>query len=498
MSNTYAAMADTTTIENITCDKINRDILQKLKDNDQGFKMLQIYPYMDIYQQHYEYMPRRTEDMGWLGYFIGKNTALQKLTFSGTIEDDSFYEEMSCNTSIQTLDFYGNGHVDIIDFLKVFHMLSPFLKNNTNLTRIQVRDCYLEADYIRQLSLAIEGCNKSLKSFECSFSYEYLEIPEHEIGDGDINDIITALSMHPQLEHIEFSGMSIGRNSSMALSTLLHYTATNLRTLCLDGNNINDEGIEQFLDAIFNGNMLEKLYLSSNRTITINGWKRVSTLLKTPDSKLNTLYIDHNNLGDDGAMLFANALTNNTTLKTLSLQYCGITREGWAPFLKLLCDKSSVNKTYSSNHTLKNIISLRGRSNMLTGIVKLVALSLATNDSEEKRQIAITKILQNHSHFDVEPFFEWEFKVLPLVIKWFTNARTDIFEDEINNKIDKMQLSTVYDFIKEFPMLYVESVTRIEISEYTALEEKLQGDELEELQQCKARALRRLNGKRPL
>ena len=129
---------------------------------------------------------------------------------------------------------------------------------------------------------------------------------------------------------------------------------------------------------------------------------------------------------------------------------------------------------------------------MLTGIVKLVALSLATNDSEEKRQIAITKILQNHSHFDVEPFFEWEFKVLPLVIKWFTNARTDIFEDEINNKIDKMQLSTVYDFIKEFPMLYVESVTRIEISEYTALEEKLQGDELEEIRQRKARALRRL------
>ena len=41
-------------------------------------------------------------------------------------------------------------------------------------------------------------------------------------------------------------------------------------------------------------------------------------------------------------------------------------------------------------------------------------------------------------------------------------------------------------------MLYIEPITRKEIAEYTAMEEELQGDELEEIRQRKARALRRL------
>ena len=92
----------------------------------------------------------------------------------------------------------------------------------------------------------------------------------------------------------------------------------------------------------------------------------------------------------------------------------------------------------------------------------------------------------------MKPFFEWEFKVLPLMINWFANAAIWT-NDEYEEKVNKMKLSVIHDFIKEFPMLYIEPVTRKEIAEYTALEEELQGDELEEIQQLKARALRRLS-----
>ena len=100
------------------------------------------------------------------------------------------------------------------------------------------------------------------------------------------------------------------------------------------------------------------------------------------------------------------------------------------------------------------------------------------------------KILRNHSHFDMQPFFEWEFKVLPIMMDWFAKAASCTAECE--EKIKRMKLSAVYDFIREFPMLYIEPVSRKEIAECTALEEKLQGDELVEVQQRKARALRRL------
>ena len=159
--------------------------------------------------------------------------------------------------------------------------------------------------------------------------------------------------------------------------------------------------------------------------------------------------------------------------------------------LKLLCDTSSINNTYLSNHTLE---SLGGT--LLDRIPADLVSSMRLNArSENKGQVAMTKILQHHSHFNVQPFFEWEFKVLPLMITWLEKARsrTSDFEE----KIVRMKLSITYDFVREFPMLYIEPVTRKDVEECTALEMKLQGDQsqqakLKEVEQRKERATRRL------
>ena len=85
--------------------------------------------------------------------------------------------------------------------------------------------------------------------------------------------------------------------------------------------------------------------------------------------------------------------------------------------------------------------------------------------------------------------------MLPLMITWLekARARTSDFEE----KIKRTKLSIAYDFVREFPMLYIEPVTRKEIEDCSAMEKKLQGDqsklaELEEVQQRKERAMRRL------
>ena len=256
--------------------------------------------------------------------------------------------------------------------------------------------------------------------------------------------------------------------------------------------------MELLVQALSKNNQLQDLDLSNNEEITITGWKAVSTLLELPDTKLETLKIIHNNIGDEEALVFANALVNNSTLDTLDLDYCRITGRGWAPFVKLLCDASSVNKLYLSNPTIEGF----GTSSHTT-VTDDVRSLLALNRNANKQQVAITKILQNHSHFNMQPFFEWEFKVLPIMVNWFKTADScTAFEHE--EKINKMRLSTVFDFIKEFPMLYIEPVTREEIAEYTAMEEEmLQGDQidaehevsLEEIRGCKARAMRRLGMK---
>ena len=249
------------------------------------------------------------------------------------------------------------------------------------------------------------------------------------------------------------------------------------------------------VNALTNNNTLQHLELGSNQLITMNGWKAVATLLEGPDSKLKSLHIYCNDIGDDGARMFASALSSNSTLENLDLDYCQITREGWISFSKLLCDTSTINNTYLSNHTL-HYVGDEYDDNDLSNI----PLYLDLNEHENKQKVAMNKILHAHSHFDLCPFFEWELKVLPIMVRWFTKAAAGTNAYHERNSC-KMNLSVVYGFIREFPMLYIEPVTRKKIAEYTAQEEVLlQGGQVVEnllkaIQESKARAMRRLGMK---
>jgi len=474
--NKYAALADTIKIEDITSCERKRSILKRLKDDDEGFTQLWICS-KDQVHDDLDYVPNTPAELAWLGYYLGRNSTVKKLYISSDLTNNSgkdvFCRGLGNNKSIHQLSF------ELFDLAtgQMLRMLDQFIKHS-NLSQIGLNECQLGTKGIRQLSLTIGDCNRSLKLFK---------FRGNEIEDGNIVDIITALSMHPQLERLGLADNgTIGRNECNALSTLLRCTTTQLQLLNLKGCGINDEGLDTLVKAL--PNTLRHLDLGSNRSITIKGWKVLSTLLATTDSKLKKLHIDNNNVGDDGALVFANALVNNSTLKTLGLRNSGITNEGWAPFSLLLCDTSSVNRTYTSNHTLQKF---RGSS-----VDALVNTYLVLNKREDKQQVAMCKVLQSHSHFDMEPFFEWEFKVLPLMVKWFTNAARQVVATTYEQKVNRLRLSATFDFIKEFPMLYIEPVTRKEIIEYTAMEEALQGAEhqgqLEEIQRCKTRAMRRL------
>jgi len=310
--NNYAALANTIQIEDITYDEQNQTILQKLKDNDERFDNLYVMDnngstgYLDD-----DYIPDDGEDMGWLGYFIGNNKKLQEIHFYKPINNESFYKELCHNKSIKKIHFNGNSSLDE----DMIRMLNPFLQNNHNLISIKLNDCEFEVEDTRQLSLAIGSCNTSLKQ---------IDIINNEMVDGQLVDIITAMSKHPQLEELDLSqNGTFGRNECTALSTLLRCTTSQLKTLIIYNSYVNDVGVGLLLPAL-RGHALQQLNLGNNRTITIRGWKLLSTLLEMPKCNLKELYIHKNNLGDEGALVFAKALTNNSTLKTLSLWRSGV------------------------------------------------------------------------------------------------------------------------------------------------------------------------------
>ena len=481
-NNKFDALASTIKIEDISSDELNQEILRRLKDNDPDLEYLCISGDDQLPDEN-DFYPDNGEALGWLGYYIGKSITVDTLYIktvpSPSCNDgvEEFRREMGRNKSIRSICFGGN----LLDG-KIFYMLDSFFRNNNNLIGIEVRDWDMGVECVRQLSLALGSCsnNRSLKRIELS---------HNQIGHVQLVDIIAALIMHPQLEYLYLQDMNVGRNECTALATLSENTTKQLQILDLYGNNVDDDGIESLTHAI-SGSNLQVLTLSCNRAITARGWKKVSTLLEMSDFELEKLYLSANNIDDEVALIFATSLKGNSKLKTLDLTDCdGITEGGWAHFSSPLCDTSSINKTYLSNHTLEDL----GSTHIPTDIQQYLILN---SNSEDKGQIAMAKIIRHHSHFNMQPFFEWEFKVLPLMITWLekAGAHTSNFGEEIN----RTKLSITYDFIREFPMLYIEPVTRKETEECSAMEIQLQeGDkcqqaELEEVQQRKERAMRRL------
>jgi hypothetical protein len=165
---------------------------------------------------------------------------------------------------------------------------------------------------------------------------------------------------------------------------------------------------------------------------------------------LEELTLSYNsNIGDEGALIFANAVVNNSKLKTLALEGNAITPEGWSSFLKVLCDTSSVNNTYLSNHTLEKLGITTLPRNMPDDVNSLLVLN---ESNENKKQVAMEKILKHHRHFDMQPFFEWDLKVLPIAIEWFDQARS--IENTDETVIDKRKLDAIYQFIRAMPEVF--------------------------------------------
>lgn len=442
------AAARTVNIEDITTDECNREILRKLKENDPVFDELGLcstrQDEYDYYcpQSEYDFCPEDTRSLRWIGHFIGRNTILKELNFANPFQDfhnntiESFCRGLNSNRSIQKIGFYEMG----LSGGELFQSLRSFFENNNNISELAVSGCEFGPGSAQQLSLALRGCNKSLKS---------VKFRDNQMG-GELVDTITALSAHPQLEELKLWSMYFGRNERTALVNLLR-EASGLQELTLfccsplqQYNVVDDEGVEALVGGLTNSR-LRSLDLSNN-SIAARGCQSLATLLQNPNSNLDELYLNHNIIDNEGAHILANALTSNRKLKTLRLE-CNDFTEGWSGFSKVLCDTSSINNTFHSNHTLECLASVE--PNMPADVRSLLELN---RSSDDKKQVAMKKILKHHQHFDMQPFFEWDLKVLPTAMSWFERAQS-IYE---NNEagIDKQKLSAMYQFIRAMPDVF--------------------------------------------
>ena len=136
----------------------------------------------------------------------------------------------------------------------------------------------------------------------------------------------------------------------------------------------------------------------------------------------------------------------------ISFRPVGITSKGWAAFSKVLCDTSTVNSTFLSNHRLHRFEGPIPQE----GVPDLVASLLTLNQENDKKSVAFRKILLYHVDFDMQPLFEWDLKMLPYVIEWFERAAAYGIEAEECNR--KRKLAAIYQFTRGMPELTTESI----------------------------------------
>ena len=216
--------------------------------------------------------------------------------------------------------------------------------------------------------------------------------------------------------------------------------------------------------------MLEKLALYGNR-IGDAGCHAIATLLEHTSCNLKLLKLETNQIGNEGATAIANSLVNNTKLKWLYLGNNPFDSSAVGIFCTVLCNTSSVNDTYRSNHTLDTLVlsdEQQGQhADHLSSIMRL-------NRGENKSHVAIRKILSYHPNIDMKPLFEWDteedgeqtLKALPHVVDWFERAKEAVAGegDRDYYHVEERQLSAIFQFAKSMPLL-LEPISRIKVDD---------------------------------
>ena len=75
------------------------------------------------------------------------------------------------------------------------------------------------------------------------------------------------------------------------------------------------------------------------------------------------------------------------------------------------------------------------------------------------------------------PFFEWEFKVLPLVLNWLERASEYQMPEGFEPNIEGRKLSTIYQFVRGMPVLYVETRLRKELEDIKSEESQIEEEQ---------------------
>ncbi|EJK61744.1 hypothetical protein THAOC_17714, partial [Thalassiosira oceanica] len=476
------ALEATTSIEDITGNEHNQDILRTLQ-NDELSQLWLCRPALS--EDNQDYGLGSSRELEWLGHFAKKSTRLESIGVSGSgafgncsgHSVDRFLDDIGKCNHIEKLHFMNT------DLAEIIYKLGPAMKNNSR-NHFALKGCYLGVPEATFLFNTFVDMN-SLEDL-------YIDGDEEEgishLNDGAMAGCIPSLAACTGMRSLKLNYLNLSTNSCAALRGVFPRMAT-LRELVMRGNSLDDDCTRLLAQGLSDCKQIQSLDLSYNRisddgldvlvrrlptsvdilflsgndialarhvlllrfevlnisgnTLCPGGTGVIAASLANPECRLEDLNLNRCNIEDEGAATLAEGLRNNQRQTVMSLGGNNISERGWNAFSSILCDASSINDTYNSNHTLQDLGYY-----LIPQDVKMI---LRLNKDKNKSRVAANKILQSHRHLDMRPLFGRELGLLPYLVAWldhFAKSRPDL------------KLSSIFEFFRAMPMKVANGVVR--------------------------------------
>ena len=369
-------------------------------------------------------------------------------------------------SSVKTLNLSANYSISSAFWHMLLNQLSQTSIESLKLSSNQMGGAGLNdlANLDRLQSLVLGG-NGSIspecwRSFFTSLQTRGTKLKKLDISGNDIGDIGTValgnlLNGMSTLTTLEMSYSNITPQVWVSFFTSLQDSNLNLERLNLSHCDIDDEGIQILTTLVSSMDSLKFLCLDHNELVSPTGWQALLGFIQHPNFALEELTLGENNVDDDTLIPLTIALVNNKTLQRLYFEqlydddtgeyFTLITERGWSALSNLLCNKTSIMDTYTSNHTL-NYVYCEYRSDDLR-------LHLKLNENKDKVEVARQKILQTHlSSGDtskMQELLDMELEMMPSVMNWIGRPAHDGWRGA-----NVSGLSAMYNLTRRVPDLF--------------------------------------------
>ena len=198
-----------------------------------------------------------------------------------------------------------------------------------------------------------------------------------------------------------------------------------------------DEEMVALASGLANNGTLKKLCIRMCLKHTgCQGWEALASILRNPRSALKNLDFSHSESVNNHALgLLAESLRNNCKLEEMLLGWLFEERPritNWKPLRPVLCDGTSIDATFDSNHTLGRVFHDASFHYLPSDVRALLHLNRDLGPVEAARH----KIIDTHfsSSFSMEPFLDMDIQLFPRVMAWMAK--------------DDYGKSLLYQFIK--------------------------------------------------